>query len=271
MTSKWFYHTVLKCIEKGILDDVHDPIPSDIIKKYNLPELKSALRFIHNPRKASDAAAARQRFAFEEVFYIQIKKAQERAAVLPHARAYLPGTCRRKFTPRISPCSSMLCGRPGRMCNSTSKPADASAIFAAWLLPQPEALEGAEPRLQTLWLWRSAEESEHGNTAFDLYQALGGTHEWRIKVFKFITATFLYDVTRQTIRNMWHDGSLFHWRSWRSAGQMLFGRDGLIRGNYGLWKAYFAPDFHPSQQSASLSQHWLRDNAGQFVVVGQNS
>lgn len=81
VTSKWFYHTVLKCIEKGILDDVHDPIPSDIIKKYNLPELKSAFRFIHNPRKASDAAAARKRFAFEEVFYIQIKKAQERAAV----------------------------------------------------------------------------------------------------------------------------------------------------------------------------------------------
>ena len=30
---------------------------------------------------------------------------------------------------------------------------------------------------------------------------------------------------------------------------MLFGRDGLIRGNYGLWKDYIAPDFHPSQQS----------------------
>lgn len=146
-----------------------------------------------------------------------------------------------------------------------------TAIFADWLLRNPRALEGAEPRLQTLWQWHSAEESEHRNTAFDMYQALGGSHEWRIKVFKYITATFLYDVSRQTVRNMWHDGSLFTWRSWRSAANMLFGRDGLIRGNYGLWRDYLATDFHPRQHSASLSQRWLRDNAGQFVVVGQNS
>ena len=81
VTSKWFYHTVLKCFEKGILENIHDPIPADIIKKYNLPELKTAFIWIHSPKKADHAASARKRFAFEEVFYIQIKKAQERAAV----------------------------------------------------------------------------------------------------------------------------------------------------------------------------------------------
>ena len=34
-----------------------------------------------------------------------------------------------------------------------------TAIFADWMLRHPEALAGAEPRLQTLWLWHSAEES----------------------------------------------------------------------------------------------------------------
>ena len=81
VTSKWFYHTVLKCFEKGILENIHDPIPADIIKKYNLPELKTAFIWIHSPKKADHAASSRKRFAFEEVFYIQIKKAQERAAV----------------------------------------------------------------------------------------------------------------------------------------------------------------------------------------------
>jgi ATP-dependent DNA helicase RecG len=81
ITSKWFYHTILKCFEKGILEDVRDPIPGDIIKKYNLPELKTAFVWIHSPKKAEHAASARKRFAFEEVFYIQVKKAQERAAV----------------------------------------------------------------------------------------------------------------------------------------------------------------------------------------------
>lgn len=79
VTSKWFYHTVLKCFERGILDSIHDPIPADILKKYNLPELTTALVWIHSPKKAKDAEAARKRFAFEEVFYIQVQNAQNRA------------------------------------------------------------------------------------------------------------------------------------------------------------------------------------------------
>lgn len=81
VTSKWFYHTALKCFEKGILESLVDPIPSEILKKYNLPELKTALIWVHSPKKAEHAASARKRFAFEEVFYIQVQKAQERAAV----------------------------------------------------------------------------------------------------------------------------------------------------------------------------------------------
>jgi ATP-dependent DNA helicase RecG len=81
VTSKWIYHTILKCFERGVLKDLADPIPADILKKYHLPELKTALVWSHSPKKAQDAESARKRFAFEEVFYIQIQKAQERAAV----------------------------------------------------------------------------------------------------------------------------------------------------------------------------------------------
>lgn len=81
VTSKWFYHTALKCIEKGILDTLYDPIPKEILARYNLPELKTALVWIHSPKKAEHAQSARKRFAFEEVFYIQTQKALERAAV----------------------------------------------------------------------------------------------------------------------------------------------------------------------------------------------
>lgn len=144
-----------------------------------------------------------------------------------------------------------------------------TAIFADWILRHPEALEGAEPRLQTLWQWHSAEESEHRCTAFDIHHAMGGSHLWRIRVFRYITTTFLNDVLRQTVRNLWHDGSLFKWSTWRSGARLLFARDGLIRGNYGLWRDYLSPDFHPSQQNATLSQQWLRDNADKFALVGQ--
>jgi predicted metal-dependent hydrolase len=144
-----------------------------------------------------------------------------------------------------------------------------TALFADWMLRHPEALEGAEARLRTLWLWHSAEESEHRNTAFDMYQALGGNHQWRVRVFRYITVTFLSDLLRQTLRNLWHDGSLWRWSTWRSAARLLFARDGMIRSNVGLWRDYMAPDFHPSQHPAELSQQWLRDNTAQFAVVGQ--
>ena len=144
-----------------------------------------------------------------------------------------------------------------------------TAIFADWMLSHPEALQGAEPRLRTLWLWHSAEESEHRSTAFDLYQAMGGDQKWRLRLFSFIATMFLADVTRQTVRNLWHDGSLFKLQTWQSAARLLFAKDGMLRGNVALWRDYLREDFHPSQHEAPLSQAWLRDNAAQFTVVGQ--
>ncbi len=144
-----------------------------------------------------------------------------------------------------------------------------TALFANWMMQHPEALEGAEPRLQTLWQWHAAEESEHRCTAFDLYAALGGGQRWRIRTFHYVTFVFLSDVLRQTVRNLWHDGSLFKWSTWTSGARLLFARDGMIRGNFSLWRDYLSPAFHPSQHDASRSQRWLQDNAAQYSVVGQ--
>ena len=81
VTSKWLYHTVLKCFEKGVLETMHDPIPDAILTRYKLPSIATALVWIHSPKKHAHAQSARKRFAFEEVFYIQIQNAQARAAV----------------------------------------------------------------------------------------------------------------------------------------------------------------------------------------------
>lgn len=146
-----------------------------------------------------------------------------------------------------------------------------TAIFADWMLAHPDTLDGSEARLRTLWLWHSAEESEHRSTAFDVYHAIGGNHTWRLRLFRYITWTFLSDVTRQTVRNLWHDQALFRWSTWRSAGPFLFGRQGIIRSNIGLWRDYLREDFHPSQHSAARSVQWLRDNSDQFTPVGAAS
>lgn len=82
VTSLWLRHAIEKVLKSGIVDTLEDPIPSDILKRYNLPALKSALVWIHTPEKQKDADAARKRFAFEEVFLIQLERRQERARAL---------------------------------------------------------------------------------------------------------------------------------------------------------------------------------------------
>ncbi len=143
-----------------------------------------------------------------------------------------------------------------------------TAIFANWVFRHPEIFAGAEPRLQTFWFWHAAEESEHRSTAFDIYTALGGNHEARVAIFRYVTFTFLTDIFRQTVRNLWHDGSLFQWSTWRSAAHTLFAPDGLIRSNRQAWRDYMAVDFHPSRQSAPLATQWLQTNTAKFAVVG---
>ena len=142
-----------------------------------------------------------------------------------------------------------------------------TAIFAHWIMRHPEAFAGAEPRLQTLWQWHAAEESEHRSTAFDVYTAASGDHSWRTRIFKYVTVQFLSDVTRQTLLNIWQDKAFFQWRTWQSGWRLLFAKDGMIRGNYPHWRAYLSPSFHPSQQDAQVSRQWLVDNACQYVPV----
>ena len=146
-----------------------------------------------------------------------------------------------------------------------------TAILAEWLLGHPQWFDGTEDRLRTLWLWHSAEEAEHKCTAFDLYQALGGNHDWRVTWMRRVTLIFLSDTLRQTLNNLRRDGTLWHWRTWTGAARFLFGREGLVRSNWGPWRAYFRRDFHPRQQHSQRSADWLRDHQTQYTRVGSTA
>lgn len=143
-----------------------------------------------------------------------------------------------------------------------------TAIFADWMLRNHDLFEGSEARLKTLWLWHSAEESEHKSTAFDLYKALGGTERWRLAWMRRVTMIFLGDALRQTVNNLRRDGTLWKWRTWKSAGSFLLGKRGLIRQTFGAWREYFREDFHPAQQDSELSRRWLTENRSAYTPVG---
>ncbi len=78
ISSLWFFHAMRRVFEGGAHVHIADPIPSEILKRYNLPSLASSLVFVHTPQKVSDARGARKRFAFEEIFALQIVMQQRR-------------------------------------------------------------------------------------------------------------------------------------------------------------------------------------------------
>jgi ATP-dependent DNA helicase RecG len=80
ISSLWLYHTIQKIFKSGILEIIPEPIPEDILEKYHLPGIKTALIWMHAPLTRDDALAARKRFAFEEIFLIQLGKRQARLA-----------------------------------------------------------------------------------------------------------------------------------------------------------------------------------------------
>ena len=79
ITSLWIRHALERIFKTGIEKDIPDPIPPAILARYNLPDLATALHYIHTPEKDAHAEAARKRFAFEEILTIQTARAQERA------------------------------------------------------------------------------------------------------------------------------------------------------------------------------------------------
>jgi ATP-dependent DNA helicase RecG len=78
ITSRWLFHATQKVLSSGILNALVDPIPKPILEKYHLPELATALVAMHAPRTEGASVAARKRFAFEEVFYIQLARMREK-------------------------------------------------------------------------------------------------------------------------------------------------------------------------------------------------
>lgn len=78
VTSLWMYHAMKKIFESGVLAELEEPIPESILTRYHLPDLQTAIVWVHTPKNAKDAQSARKRFSFEEIFVIQAARRLER-------------------------------------------------------------------------------------------------------------------------------------------------------------------------------------------------
>lgn len=82
VSSLWFLHAMKKVFEARVHESIVDPLPKEILDKYNLPSLATALVWVHAPKSERDATTAKKRFAFEEIFTLQLALARERAQAI---------------------------------------------------------------------------------------------------------------------------------------------------------------------------------------------
>jgi ATP-dependent DNA helicase RecG len=80
LSSKWL-RSILYPLLKKLANKIKDPLPEEIIKKYQLLPINKALWQIHFPKNLDLAQKAQKRFSFEELFYIQILVLQERIKI----------------------------------------------------------------------------------------------------------------------------------------------------------------------------------------------
>jgi len=147
-----------------------------------------------------------------------------------------------------------------------------TALLADGTLRHARWLDGADADMQTVWRWHASEETEHCAVAYDLYQALGGSYQWRVRWYLYVCLVFGIDATRQTLSNLWHDRTLFRPSTWIDGLRLFWGRDGLVWRCAGPMLAYFRRDFHPSQDmhtvpAQTLAARWLAEHAAVLRTV----
>ncbi|MBI4121158.1 MAG: ATP-dependent DNA helicase RecG [Parcubacteria group bacterium] len=84
VSSRWFYYALKKVLAANAHKEIEEYLPEAILKKYHLPSLSTALVWVHQPKDMGNAEAARKRFAFEEVFFIQLSRQKARQEYKTH-------------------------------------------------------------------------------------------------------------------------------------------------------------------------------------------
>jgi predicted metal-dependent hydrolase len=222
--------------------------------------------FIDSVKKGLAAlpASARERFEAEARGFIGQEATHRRIHQLFNEHLSHQGLVNHwepRILRRVKLLQRLAHDEPRTLLAATAAIEHLTALLSEYLLSHPAVLEGAEPRLQNLWLWHACEESEHRCTAFDLYRALGGNETWRVRLFRLVSLHFAIDLLRQTLHNLWRDGTWRNATTWSSAWRTLFGPQGVVRTQWRGWRRYAEPDFHPSEADGLKAQRWLAEHA----------
>jgi ATP-dependent DNA helicase RecG len=79
VSSLWIHHAVTRAL--SLIENMPDHLPASVLEQYSLPSLKTALIWVHGPKTKDDAIVARKRFAFDEIFSINLARQKERLEI----------------------------------------------------------------------------------------------------------------------------------------------------------------------------------------------
>lgn len=80
-TAKLPSWKIAQCIEVALhsIDELEDPVPTEVLSQFNYPELREAFHSIHLPKDRDEAALARARLTFDEALVLQLILAQQKS------------------------------------------------------------------------------------------------------------------------------------------------------------------------------------------------
>ncbi|MDA1335193.1 MAG: ATP-dependent DNA helicase RecG [bacterium] len=90
LSSRWIQYHIQKTFGGFKEQDIEDTIPQDILDRYHLPSLWQSLRAIHFPKNQGEVEGARKRLAFDEIFFIQLSRMQERMRLEQQSSLSIP-------------------------------------------------------------------------------------------------------------------------------------------------------------------------------------
>ena len=133
-----------------------------------------------------------------------------------------------------------------------------TALLARRILAEPERLTGRmDPSIAPLWQWHALEEAEHKSVAYDVLQIVEPSTPLRAYALATNTVGMFIEILDRVVYMLWKDGLLFRWQTWRDGLRFLYGRDGLLRGTWPDYRAWYRRDFHPSQiDDSALIEQW---------------
>ncbi len=138
-----------------------------------------------------------------------------------------------------------------------------TAVLAEMMLETDASDYLGHPGVQSFMLWHALEESEHKSVAFDVYKAVGGSEEMRVKVMRAMLRIFTARAVGLTAWSLLRDRETYR-RGRLRRDLAAFRKSPLLdRKRLQALLDFNRPDFHPNDhETAHLVDQWREELFG---------